>query len=466
MKYTIRLIILSFITLLFWSPISVEAKDASAVKQNKTTKYLDIKEIKTKSGLTAWFVQDSSVPVIAMSFSFRGAGAKNDPVGKQGLTRLASNTMDEGAGNLTSQDFQKMLRDKSISLSFSAGRDHFGGSLKTLSANKQDAFHLLKIALTQPRFDQEPLDRMRASNKSRIKSSLSNPRWITARIKNDRIYDNHSYALNSGGTLASLDNITADDLRAFHKTLGKNNLVISVAGDIEEAELQQLLDDVFSSLPETAPYTSQKHALQNSGKTFLHKMDIPQTFINITQTGIARSDKDFYNANVMNFILGESGFGSRLMEEIREKRGLTYGIYSYFNSYDEIDSLHVSTSTGNENVSEMLSLIHDQWDLMTSQNVSTEEINEAKSYLIGSLPLSLTSTNSIAGILQSMQLDNLPMNHLDTRADKINAVGIADVNAVAKRLLDKNKFTTILVGNPEGIDAENLTVIETIPNAE
>ncbi|MCK5374878.1 MAG: insulinase family protein [Alphaproteobacteria bacterium] len=413
--------------------------------------FLNIQHITTNSEINAWLVEDHSLPIIAMNYSFRGAGAKNDPLDKQGLARLVSNTMDEGAGNMNAQAFQKTLQDKSIALSFSVSRDHFNGVLKTLTQNKDDAFRLLALALTQPRFDEKPLERMRIANQSRIRSSLSDPHWIAARLQNDRIFEGHSYAMNSGGTISSLEKITTDDLRAFHKTLGKNQLVIGVAGDITADELKQRLEEIFASLPVIEPNAPEKHPLRNAGKTYLYKQNIPQTIIEIAQEGISRQDEAFYSAYLMNFILGASGFGSRLMEEIREKRGLTYGIYTYFRQYDEADLLNISTSTANNNVPEMLDLIYKEWDKMRNTPVSEKELAEAKSYIIGSLPLSLTSTNSIAKILLSLQLDYLPIDYLDNRENKINAVNIDNIEAISKRLLDIEKMTTIMVGNPPAL---------------
>lgn len=437
-------------------------------------KFLNIQPVTSKSGITAWLVEDHSLPIIALDYAFEGAGTKNDPLEKQGLTHLASNTMDEGAGDLDAQEFQKMLQDHSVSLSFSASRDHFSGHLKTLTKNKDKAFSLLALALNDPRFDDDAITRMRNANQSRIRSSLANPKWLAARLQNDRLFEGHAYALNSGGTLSSLDAITAEDLRAFQKTLGKNQLVIAVVGDITAQDLARHLDAVFGGLPDVAHEAPQKQVLQNAGSTYLYKQNIPQSIIEIAQDGISRQDKDFYSAYVMNFILGASGFGSRLMEEIREKRGLTYGVYSYFRNYDEADLLNVSTSTENKNVPEMLSLIHAQWDKMKETPVSEEELAQAKSYLIGSLPLSLTSTGSISSLLLSLQLEHLPLDYLDTRADKINSVSVSDIQRVSQRLLDVDKMTTIIVGNTDNIalmrgnTKEKLDVktITELPNVE
>lgn len=432
--------------------------------EDKKDSFLNIQTVTSAGGITAWLVEDHSIPIITMEYAFRNSGSKTDPADKQGLARLASNTMDEGAGDLTSQDFQKELQDLSITLQFNVSRDNFGGTLKTLTKNKDHAFTLLQTALTKPRFDEEPLGRMKAANKSRIKSSLSEPKWIAARIQNDRIFENHPYALNSGGTLRSLDAITAEDLRKFHATLGKNNAVIAVAGDITAEELGKTLDKIFGGLPDAEIKTDDKTSLKNAGKTYLYKMEIPQTIIEIAQNGISRADRDYHTGQLMNYILGGSGFGSRLMEEVREKRGLTYGIYTYFNEYEAAQSFHVTTSTANENTKEVLDLIAQGWNDLVATPVSVEELKNARSYLIGSLPLSLTSSDSIAEIMLSLQLDRLPPDYLDTRKERLNAVTPEDIQKTAQRLLDSKSFTTILVGNPHGL--ENAEVLTEIPNAE
>ncbi len=443
------------------------------VEQQKTTqdKFLNIEKVTSDSGISAWLVEDHSLPIIAMNYAFRGSGSKNDPSDKQGLAQLASNTMDEGAGEIDSQTFQKTLQDHSISLSFSAGRDHYSGSLKTLAQSKDTAFNLLHGALTEPRFDEEPLNRMCKANQSRIRSSISNPNWLAARLQNDRLFEGHAYAMNSGGTLSSLESITADDLRNFHKGLGKNQLVIGVAGDITAEELKQRLDEVFGDMPDVEHKDPEKRSLQNAGNTYLYKQNIPQTIIKLAQPGISRQDEDFYSAYLMNFILGSSGFGSRLMEEVREKRGLTYGVHSYFRQYDEADTLGVSTSTANENVQETLSIIRDEWNKLRLEPVSEKELKEAKAYVIGSMPLSLTSTNSISSILLSLQLDRLPIDYLDTRAKKIDAVSVDDIKAISKRLLDTQKITAIMVGNPPSLTAtaigdHKVNEIAKLPNVE
>lgn len=426
---------------------------------------LDIQVITSDKGITAWLVEDHSIPVISFQFAFQGAGAALDPENKQGLAQMASNTMDEGAGDLKAQDFQRELRNLVISLGFTASRDHFAGSLKTLSKNKERAFELLKLAVNEPRFDKDPVERMSKANQSRIRSSLSDPDWIAARLMNDVAFAGHPYALNSGGTLSTLNAITPADLKAFHKArLGRNNVMVAVSGDITPEEVRIRLDELFGDLPEASLTPPADLTVQNSGKTFVYERDMPQTLIEIMQPGIDTHDPDYHAAQVMNFILGSSGFGSRLTTEIREKRGLTYGIYSTFYNLDHLFGFTVSTSTKNENVPEMLSLIQKEFQTMLSDNVSKKELEDAKSYLIGSLPLSLTSTDKIAGLLLSLQLNGRLANYLELRENAIESVSVKDVRRVAERILTPENFTTVLVGKPEGLD--NATPIKKIPNAE
>lgn len=452
----LKTILFTALIVLMAAPQNVQARD----------KFLDIKEVKSEGGITAWLVEDHSVPVIAMQFAFKGAGSIQDPADKQGLVRLVSNTMDEGAGDLDSEQFQKTLRDLSISLSFGSSRDSYSGTLKTLSQNKERAFELMQLALNKPRFDEEPTERMRAANQSRIRSSLSNPGWIAARIMNDVAYAGHPYALNSGGTLSTLEAITTEDLHNFAKThLTKDRLSVAVAGDITEEELKTVLDDIFGELPENAPENSvEKFGLKNKNTSYVHKMDIPQTVIEIMQGGIARKDERYHHAQIMNFVLGSSGFGSRLTEEIREKRGLTYGIYSSFLTMDYFNGLSVSTSTANANAGKMIDLITEQFQKMRSYPISQEELDNAKSYLIGSLPLSLTSTDKIAGLLLSLQLDDLGVNYLDEREEAIKNATLDDIFKVSQQILAPENFVTVLVGNPDGIN--HAKTVDTIPNVE
>lgn len=449
----------TLMTALFVSP-------AFAQDTKKTERVLDIQEVVSPGGIKAWLVEDHSLPIIAMEFAFQEAGSARDPKDKQGLARMASNTMDEGAGDLDSQAFQKTLTDLSISLSFSAGRDDFSGSLKALTRHKDKAFELMHLALTRPRFDQEAVSRMRDANIARVKSSMAEPDWMAARLLNDRAYAGHEYALNSGGTLTSLTAITREDLENFAKTnLTRDRLVIGVAGDMTAAELKTTMDKIFSGLPASA--TAQPLSdLDIDGKNavVLYEQDIPQTIIEIMMPGMRRTDPDFFAAQIMNFTLGGSGFGSRLTEEIREKRGLTYGIQSSLQEMDHTTGYGISLSTENKNAGEALRLIQAEMKKISDAAITDDELKAAQSYMIGSLPLAFTSTEAIASTLAGLQKNDRPIDYLDQLPNHLNAVTKADVQRAARRLLQPQKSLTILVGKPVGVTATETAT--TLPNVE
>lgn len=438
----------------------VHAKDTSS------NKVLDIKEVTSKNGIKAWLVEDHSLPIIAVQFSFKGAGSIQDGEDKQGVAQLLSNTMDEGAGDLKSQDFQKALSDHSITLYFKSNRDNFGGQLKTLKRHREKAFELLKLALTSPRFDKEPVERMRQANISRIKSSMGDPNWINARVFNDVAFQGHPYALNSGGTLTTLKNITVDDLKNHKKNwLTKDRLVIGVTGDITKEELSIVLDNVFEGLPNTGKENLvKKFDLQNTGKAYIYNKDIPQTIISAALPSFDQNNPDYDALKVMNYIYGSGGFGSRLMAEAREKQGLTYGIYSSLIMQDYLSAVDISTSTKNKSAKEIIDIIKNEMKILNDKKISAQELQDAQSYITGSMPLSLTSTDKVSSILLSLQLDGRPINYLDGYVERINNVTIQDIQKVSKRVLNPDKLVTILVGKPENLN--NSIKIESLPNVE
>ncbi len=434
-----------------------------SMRAQAANRFLPIHEFKTPGGISVWMVEDHTLPILSIQFAFLDSGTALDPDNKQGLVRLLSNTMDEGAGDLDSQNFQKQLSDHSITLMFNASRDQFGGELKTLTRHKDKAFDLLSLAIISPRFDDEAVARMRDGNLSRIKSSLSEPDWMAARLINDRAFSDHPYAKNSGGTLSSLPGITAEDLRTFkEKNLSKDKLVISAAGDITSEELGRAVDKIFGTLPAKSAAPAIKDLeLTNAGKTYLFEADIPQTMIEIMMPAFDVRDPDYYALQVLNYIFGGAGFGSRLMDDAREKKGLTYGIYSGLQDYRHADTLSISTSTKNESAGEMLSIIRTAMTTMQEKGVTDKELSDARSYITGSMPLSLTSTSSIASVVLGLRINNLPIDYLDSLARKIDSIKKEDISRVSKRVLNSSSMVTALVGKPENVEAEK---IKELPN--
>ena len=415
---------------------------------------VEIKRVVSPGGIQAWLVEDHKVPLIAVEFAFEDTGSTADPSGKPGVANLTASLLDEGAGELKSQEFLKTLADNSITLSFSAGRDEFRGGMKALTAKRDLAVDMLSKALTQPRFDSEAVERIRLAVMANIKSNQANPNWIAQRAFSGTVFGEHPYGQPTDGTLESVQAITVDDMRDFvRRRLAKDNLVVGVVGDITPGELGPLLDRMFGGLPEKAERAIPPEAtLKSVGDILLVDRGLPQTIFVMGEEGLKRSDPDWYAASVMNYVLGGGGFNSRLMEEVREKRGLTYGVSSSLVPYDHAALITAGGSTVNAKAGEALDLIRVEWRRMAVDGVTDEELKNAKAYLTGSFALRLTSTDRIAGMLVQIQLDELGIDYLTKRDEFINRVTRADVLRVARRLLDPAKLTIVMVGQPQGIE--------------
>ena len=413
---------------------------------------VEIKSVKSAGGIEAWLVEDHTVPVVSISVAFRG-GAALDPPAKAGLAEMTSSLLDEGAGDLDSQAFQKALEDISAQLSFDAGRDNFSASLRTLSAKRDRAFELLRLALTEPRFDEEPVARVRAQILAAIRRGLEQPNRIASETWSATVFPDHPYGRPTRGTLETVPAITVEDMRSFVKTrLAKSQMYIGVVGDIGAEELKQRLDQIFGTLPkDPAAAPVPEAAMHGQGKLIVVTKPIPQSVAIFGAQGLKRNDPDWYAAVVMNRIFGEGGFSSRLMEEVREKRGLAYGVSTSLQPMDHGAIFVGQVATRNSQIAQSLDIIRAEWRRMAEGGVTEKELADAKTYINGSFPLRLDSSGRIASLLVSIQLDRLGIDYLDRRAALINAVTRDDVQRVAKRLLDASALTIVVVGDPEGL---------------
>jgi len=435
--------------------------------QKDQNRVLDIQAHQTPGGIAFWHVEDHSLPIIAMHFAFRGAGSVNDPADKIGLGQLVSNTIDEGAGERDAQAFQAALEDHAIELSFNNNRDHFTGKLKTLTRHQDLAFDLLRDALHAPRFEEEAVNRMRAANISRIQSSQARPNWMAARLMNDIYYGDHPYARNSGGTISGLQAITAADMHDFVKRMmARDNLIVSMAGDLTADQAARVIDHLFADLPATATIMSLAQVTPPATpvkKAF--EKDSPQSVVQMVWPAFTKSDADYHALRVMNHILGGGGFSSLLMDEVREQQGLTYGIYSQPLHMDYADYLVIESATSPDNIAPMTASVQDILTRLKTDLVDDQTLTDAQNYLIGSLPLRFSSTLSLSGAAIRMQLDGRPIDALDQWDDKIAAVTAEDVQRVANRIFTTtDPIVTVIAGAvPEG---QGFDTVETIPGIE
>ncbi len=414
-----------------------------------------IQAITSPGGIKAWLVSEPSVPVVALDYAFTG-GANADPAAKPGVAAMVAALLDEGAGDMNSQSFQELLEEKAIQLGFSANRDQFRGSMHTLSVNLEQGVNLLRLALTAPRFDEEPVTRIRDQLQAQLVRGTTNPNEIANRRWWAAAFPGHPYGRPSNGTPESLAAITFDDLKAYVRNVfARDTLTVAIVGDLDAAAAGRLIDRAFGSLPEKATLAPVPPAeMQVLGERIVINLDVPQTVISFGSPGLARHDPDFFAAYVVNHILGGGSMSSRLYREVREKRGLAYGIRTSMIWMDHASIVSGGTATRSDRAAETLSLIEQEMQRMAAEGPTQEELDKAKAYLKGSYALAFDTSGKIAGQLVQIQLDKLGIDYPERRSAMIDAVTLDDARRVAKRLLD-TKTLTLVVGRAQGLTKTN-----------
>lgn len=413
---------------------------------------LPIRPIETPLGVRAWLVEDQSAPLVALRFAFRG-GAAQDPAGKAGLANMMSGLLDEGAGALDSSAFHERLDEFAVELSFDADRDSLGGALRTLTRHRDEAFEMLRLALVEPRFDEDAIERIRAQIVAGLKHEAKDPDSIVGRAFAEAAFPGHPYGKTVNGSLDSVPGLSRADILALKQNLiARDNLVIGIVGAIDDTAAAAALDLIFGALPAKADLArTPTVAPARIGEIIVSQLDIPQTALRFGRGGIARKDEDFIPAMVVNHIFGGGTFQSRLFKEVREKRGLAYSVSSSLVANDHAALLFGGTSTKNERAGEALGVIREQITSLATEGPSDEEIEKAKKYITGSYPLRFDSSTKIAGQLVHMQLDELGLDWMQRRNSLVNAVSRADVTRTAHRLFGDGALLVAAVGRPQGL---------------
>lgn len=410
-----------------------------------------IQRVVSPGGVEAWLIEDHTNPILSVRFIFRG-GAALDPAGKEGLAGMVSGLLDEGAGELDSMAFQRRLEDLSVGLSFSAGFDSFSGTLRTLTEYREEAFELLRMALVEPRFDGDPVERIRSQLLAGLAENAENPNYLAGRAWWSAAYPDHPYGRPRGGTIETVKAIAVEDLRAFAgRRFARDNLVIGVVGDVNAKELARHLDRTFGGLPpKAAPWRIAEATPKTAGGIKIVRRQIPQSVVIFGQRGLKRDDPDFYAAYVMNYLLGGGSFSSRLYTEIREKRGLAYSVYSSLSPMRHSALIMGSVGTQNGRVKQTVDLIRAEWRRMAEDGITETELGAAKMFLTGSFPLRFNSSRRIAAMLAGIQIENLGIDYLDRRNSFIESVTVQDIGRVARDWLNADALTFVVVGDPDG----------------
>ena len=413
-----------------------------------------VKSITSPGGLSAWVLEEPAIPFTALNLMFSG-GAALDPPDKRGAAFLMTGLLEEGAGDLDSQAFAAEIEALSASFSFDVSDDTLSVSVRFLTENRTETLALLKAALTQPRFDPDAIERVRQQVLSILATKAQDPTDTAQRVWTEQAFGDHAYGTSYQGTESSITALTSADLLAAHQNLlVRDTLSISVVGDITAEDLGPILDDLLGDLPagsalETAP-------LQLDIPTGLTVVDMPtpQSVAIFGHAGIDRNHPDFFAAYILNTILGGQGIESRLTAEVREKRGLTYGISTVLISKDQANVMLGQVASANDRINAAIEVIRDEWRKLARDGVTAEELQAAQTYLTGAYPLRFDGNSQISRILVGMQRKGLGLDYINTRNAKINAVTLSEINRVAAQLLKPEALNFVVAGQPTGLKEE------------
>jgi len=409
-----------------------------------------IQHLISPGGIEAWFVQDATVPLVAMEYSF-GGGATQDPADKSGVGNMVANLLDEGSEDLDSKTFHERLDRRAIELSFTSTRDYFRGSLRMLKDNTDEAYDLLRMSLTSPHFESADVERVRAQILSGLRRDTSNPSALASRKFLEVAFGDHPYGRQANGTLESVPKIDVADMKDYvRRVLAKDTLRIAVVGDIDPATLGKLLDRTFGTLPAKASLTpvADVEAAKPPQRAFI-PLDVPQTVVTFGGPGIKRHDPNFMAGYVVNHILGGGTLSSRLYHEVREKRGLAYSVYQSLLWMDHSAIFIGNTGTRADRAGETVDAIEKEIRRMAEDGPTQQELDEAKSYLKGSQMLALDTSSKLASALLQYQQDKLPIDYIEKRNAIVDAVTLDDAKKAAKRLWGQGLLTVIVGRAPQ-----------------
>ncbi|MGL4239227.1 M16 family metallopeptidase [Tabrizicola sp.] len=412
---------------------------------------IKIQEVTSPGGIKAWLVEDHNIPFTALEIQFRG-GTSIEAPDKRGVVNLMTATLEEGAGDMDSRGFAEARDALAADITFDAGADSVSVTAQFLTENRDQAVTLLREALVNPRFDQDAVDRVRGQVLSILRSDAKDPEAIASQTFNRLTFGDHPYGSTGDGTIETVTALTRDDVVAAHKAvLARDRIYVAASGDITAEELGALLDRLLGDLPATgAPLPGRAALLQPAGLT-VEQFPSPQSVVIFGHAGISREDPDFFAAFILNEVMGGGRFTARLMTEVREKRGLTYGVGTYLIGYDNADLLLGQFSASNDKVAEAIKVLRAEWARIASEGVTPEELAATKTYLTGSYPLRFDGNGPIAGILVGMQMEGMPIDYITTRNAKIEAVTMEDVKRVAARLFQPEALKFVVVGEPAGL---------------
>ena len=413
----------------------IDTENILSASPMKNKKFSGIVQEVKSSGLSAYLLEEHSVPIVSINFEFTNAGSAHEDEEKQGLTAIMTEMLSDGAGQYDAVTFRDICEEYGIKLGFDTGADEISGYLHFPKKNMNMALKMLDLVLQKPRFEKEYLSLRQQQLKTVIKMSLENPQSILADKFSEFVFAGHPYSRTQADMLETIDNIEEQDMREFMKNhLTSENIIIGVAGDISINETKDILQKIFAKLPKK--YSGEKMSeidLELGGREYNVKKSSAQAITIFAVGGTYRNNIDFYPLYIANYILGGSGLNSRLSQVIREQEGLTYGIYTTLTESDAAAMIQGSYSATPDNFNKARKLLLSEWNKMAKEGAKKEELQQAKDALVSSFNLRFASISGIASMLTAMQKYNLGKDFLEKRNDYIKAVTLQEVNAAAKK---------------------------------
>ena len=414
--------------------------------------FATIQQFTTPGGISVWLVEEPSIPILSVRMAWQ-AGETNDPEGMEGLTSAMVYHMNEGDGDYDSQAFFKRMEELNMSFSCGASDESTYCNASMLTDNASDSFDMVALAFAEPNFEDGVFERFQRESEVSLKTRETNARYLASRARVQALYPDHPYARET--TAESLAALTQDAMRTQKDLLMvREGMLVTAVGAISPQELAPLIDKAVAGLPESSETAETEDVVLAAAASAPLTVDLPQPQSLVTFAGPAmtRDNPDFYTAVVLNYTFGGGGFDSRLMQDLRVEKGLTYGIYTQVSAQDKLQLWSGGGQTKNESAGEFIAGIKDNMTKMVDAGMTEEELADAKSYLTGSYPLGFDSNAKIAGNMMGVRLDGLPVDFFDKRNAMVEAVTLEDVNRVARDYLSPENFTFIVVGQPEGLD--------------
>ncbi|MGZ9809242.1 M16 family metallopeptidase [Pseudoroseicyclus sp. H15] len=413
---------------------------------------VDIQTLTTPGGIDLWLVEEHALPFVALEIRARG-GASLDPEGKRGAANLMTGLIEEGSGDMDAAAFQEAREGLAADFRFSVYDDSLSISAKMLTENRDEAVALLHQALTEPRFDEDAIERVRAQVLAGIDSGLRRPGTLASQRFFANAFPDAAYGSDSDGTVESVSALTRDDLvQSFNDLLVTDRIYVGAVGDITAEEATALVDSLLEGVPASGPELADHVEFAAPGGVDLVDFATPQSIAIFGHQGINWDDPDYFAAAVLNQIIGGDGFDTRLMQELREKRGLTYGVGTSLYVFDNAEAIVGFFSSDNATMGEAVQVVKDVWADVAENGVTAEELEAAKTYMTGEYPLRFDGNDEIARIMVGMQMIDLPPDYVVNRNTYIDAVTLEDINRVAARLLQPDDLYFVVAGQPEGLE--------------